>query len=563
MTLPQRPDVLRHCPTDQSFADLPPYFFTPTPTTPLKSARLFHVNASFASDLGLTHQQIDSSEFFDLVSGAQPLPGCAALAAVYSGHQFGVWAGQLGDGRAHYLGEISCPTGSLELQLKGAGQTPYSRMADGRAVLRSSVREYLASEAMHGLGIPTTRALALVSSDDPVRRERVETAAIVTRVSPSFIRFGSFEHWASKRNIEALKKLTDFVIKRYFPECLDVELTPSAVQAEFSQKFPQNNLTSHDSAANDFNLAGLTQSYLNKDPQSSDAKYLRFFSAVVKRTAHLMAQWQTVGFCHGVMNTDNMSILGLTLDYGPFGFLDDFDAHHICNHSDHNGRYAWHAQPSVAKWNLYCLAISLSLLVESTEGLSATLQTFDPIFSDDMHQRMMAKLGLEGSTLEDEALVDDLLKLMHESGADFTLCFRELAFVQWPDSNQLVRPEYALQMGWLPQDSLSKRPFYHLFNGSNAPNPWVNRYLSRLDHFKNREAASVERIKRMLSVNPLYVLRNHLAQKAIEAAQHDDATELSTLAHLLSNPFVAQPSFEFYAQPPASLDRPVAVSCSS
>ncbi len=532
MTLAQTPVLLTHRITDQSFADLPTHFFTHTPTSPLKTARLFHANANFAGDLGLTRQQIDSSDFLDLVSGARPLPGCDPLAAVYSGHQFGVWAGQLGDGRAHYLGEISSPIGPLELQLKGAGPTPYSRMADGRAVLRSSVREYLASEAMHGLGIPTTRALALVASDDPVRRETVETAAIVTRVSPSFIRFGSFEHWASKRHVEALKQLADFVIKQYFPECLGDQ------QASISAQ--------HD--------AQLTE---------SGEKYVRFFEAVVSRTANLMAQWQTVGFCHGVMNTDNMSILGLTLDYGPFGFLDDFDAHHICNHSDHNGRYAWYAQPSVAKWNLHCLANSLSLLVQSTDGLSEALKTFDSIFSNSMHHRMMAKLGLVGSMPEDEALIDDLLKLMHESGADFTLCFRELAFVQAANATQLVRPEDALQMGWLPHEPLSKKPFNHLFAGSNSPNTWVNRYLTRSGCLVNSECLAVERTKRMLSVNPLYILRNHLAQKAIEAAQLNYATELSIQINLLANPFVAQPGFESYAQPPAPLDQPVAVSCSS
>ena len=532
MTLTQTTVQLTHSSTKQSFADLPSYFFTTTPTTPLKTARLFHVNAKFASDLGLTLKQIKSSEFLDLVSGAQPLPGCNPLAAVYSGHQFGVWAGQLGDGRAHYLGEIGSPLGPLELQLKGAGPTPYSRRADGRAVLRSSVREYLASEAMHGLGIPTTRALALVASDDPVWRETVETAAIVTRVSPSFIRFGSFEHWASKRNVEALKQLADFVIKRYFPECLGDEFTPLLAQPDSQYS-------------------------------AGDAQYVRFFEAVVQRTANLMAQWQAVGFCHGVMNTDNMSILGLTLDYGPYGFLDDFDAHHICNHSDHNGRYAWHAQPSVAKWNLYCLANSLSLLVKSTEGLSEALKTFDPIFSNSMHLRMMAKLGLEGSDPEDEALIDDLLKLMHESGADFTLCFRELAFVQPSDLSQLVRPEDALQMGWLPHEPLSKKPFFHLFGGSSSLNSWVNRYLARSGYLTNSETIAVKRIERMLSVNPLYILRNHLAQKVIEAAQHDEASELSVQINLLANPFVAQPGFEYYAQPPAPLDQPVAVSCSS
>src|SRR5690606_23829644 len=259
-------------------------------------------------------------------------PGGQTLAAVYSGHQFGVWAGQLGDGRAHLLGEVAGPRGSWELQLKGSGMTPYSRMGDGRAVLRSSVREYLASEAMHGLGIPTTRALALVVSDDPVMRETVETAAIVTRMSPSFVRFGSFEHWSSRRQPEELRILADYVIDKFYPDCRQADDGPH-------------------------------------EP------LLRLLAEVTRRTALLMADWQAVGFCHGVMNTDNMSILGLTLDYGPYGFMDTFRLDHICNHSDTEGRYAWNRQPSVALWNLYRLGGSLHALVPDVEALRAVLDT--------------------------------------------------------------------------------------------------------------------------------------------------------------------------------------------
>ena len=323
-----------------------------------------------------------------MFSGQQPLPGGDTLAAVYSGHQFGIWAGQLGDGRAHLLGEVQGPAGSWELQLKGAGMTPYSRMGDGRAVLRSSVREYLAGEAMHGLGIPTTRALCLVASDDPVYRETVETAAIVTRMAPSFVRFGSFEHWSARRDLDRLATLADYVIDRYYPECRETRAGEPA------------------------------------DPNASVTNLLR---EVTRRTALLMADWQSVGFCHGVMNTDNMSILGLTLDYGPYGFMDGFKLAHICNHSDTQGRYSWNRQPSVGLWNLYRLGGSLHSLTQDADALRAVLDEFEAVFTRAFHARMGAKLGLASWRPEDEALLDDLLKLMDANQADFTLCWRRLA----------------------------------------------------------------------------------------------------------------------------------------
>src|SRR5690554_6208036 len=251
-----------------SFAELPHDFHTFLPPQPLTDPRLLHVNTQVAATLGLDEAALQTPEFLEIVSGQRPLPSGRTLAAVYSGHQFGVWAGQLGDGRAHLLGEIVTPEGNYELQLKGSGRTPYSRMGDGRAVLRSSVREYLASEAMAGLGIPTTRALAIVTSDDPVYRETVETAAIVTRVSPSFVRFGSFEHWAGQP--EQLRVLINYVLQRHFPDL-------------------------HESAQG--------------GEQAWKRAVLDMLREVSRRTAVLIADWQTAGFCHGVMNTDNMSIL--------------------------------------------------------------------------------------------------------------------------------------------------------------------------------------------------------------------------------------------------------------
>ena len=340
-------DNLDDIPKVNSFSALPEAFFTRLPTTQVSSPELLHVNTQAANLLGLSPQALKSQSFLDVVSGNRAMTGGQTLAAVYSGHQFGQWAGQLGDGRAHLLAEFQGPSGNWELQLKGAGMTPYSRMGDGRAVLRSSVREYLASQAMHGLGIPTTRALSLVSAKNPVMRETLETAAVVARMAPSFVRFGSFQHWAARQQPDLLRQLADYVIERFYPECLSAS-----------------------------------------DP------YVRLLEAVVKRTAELMAGWQVVGFCHGVMNTDNMSILGLTLDYGPFGFMDGFDARHICNHTDSSGRYAWHAQPAVAHWNLYQLANSLHLIVPDAKALRSALDQFEPTFLNAMQLRMMQKRWL-------------------------------------------------------------------------------------------------------------------------------------------------------------------------
>lgn len=497
-----------------SFAALPADFYTRLPTTPLNQPRILHVNKEVAGLLGLSDQVLSSQEFLDVVSGTAGLPGGDTLAAVYSGHQFGQWAGQLGDGRAHLLGEMQGPAGSWELQLKGAGMTPYSRMGDGRAVLRSSVREYLASQAMYGLGIPTTRALSLVTAKNPVMRETVETAAVVARMAPSFIRFGSFEHWAAKKKPELLKHLANYVISRFYPECSSDNATP-------------------------------------------ESDYLKFLEAVVKRTAELMAAWQVVGFCHGVMNTDNMSILGLTLDYGPFGFMDGFDARHICNHTDTSGRYAWHAQPAVAHWNLYQLANSLYEIVPDADALRAALDQFEPTFLNAMQQRMMLKLGLDTWEQGDESLLDDLWSLMQASHADFTLTFRQLAHAE--GLSHASAEQINIDLGGTAQGAI--KPFVDLFIDREAAQAWLARYTVRIQssHTFNWE----RRVKNMLAVNPLYVLRNHLAQQAIETAQKGDATEIDRLMTVLAHPFDSHPSLQRFAALPPAWASTLEVSCSS
>ncbi|HUX23822.1 MAG TPA: YdiU family protein, partial [Burkholderiales bacterium] len=286
---------------DNRYGRLPQDFYTRLSPTPLPDPYLVAFNPAAADLIGLAHAEAARAEFAEIFCGNRLLPGFDPLAAVYAGHQFGVFVPQLGDGRAILLGEAAGAQGRWDLQLKGAGKTPYSRMGDGRAVLRSSIREYLASEAMHALGIPTTRALAIVGSDQPVIRENIESAAVLTRMAPSHVRFGSFELFSSRRQYEHVANLADHVIDAHYPQL-----------------------------------------------READRPCLELLREVISRTAKLVAQWQAVGFCHGVMNTDNMSILGLTIDYGPYGFLEGFDWNHVCNHSDDGGRYAYNMQPGIA-----------------------------------------------------------------------------------------------------------------------------------------------------------------------------------------------------------------------
>ena len=480
-----------------SFATLPATFYSRVDPRPLTKPRLLHVNPDAAGLVGLSGADCRSDAFLSLCSGGRRLAeDIAPLATVYSGHQFGVWAGQLGDGRAHLLGDVTLGDSTWELQLKGSGRTPYSRMGDGWAVLRSSVREYLASEAMAGLGIPTTRALALVASDDRVVRESLETAAIVTRLAPSFIRFGHFEHWASSHHDQA--DLLNYVVQHLYPQC---------------------------------RVGGVAAPDL---PQTA----LSLLSEVVGRTARLLAQWQLVGFCHGVMNTDNMSILGLTLDYGPYGFMDGFQINHVCNHSDTSGRYAWNAQPSVARWNLYRLAESLQVLGCDTPSLEACLQPFEALFLQAYRVGLARKWGLSAWHAEDIALENDWWALLHAQQADFTLAFRRLA--QVADDSSV----------WLA-----------LFADPEPARAWLDRYQSRLA----QEPADTwaDRRRQMDAANPLYVLRNHLAQEAIVAAQQGDVTVLDRLMSVLRRPFELHPGSESLAQPPQMGAPVVAVSCSS
>ena len=480
---------------------LGPAFYSEVAPSALPALHWVARSPALANALGLG-DWLQTDDALPLLGGNALPPGPAPLASVYSGHQFGQWAGQLGDGRALLLGEIDSPAGVMEVQLKGAGLTPYSRMGDGRAVLRSSIREFLCSEAMHGLGIPTTRALAVVGSPAPVRRETVETAAVLTRTAPSFIRFGHFEHFAhSARDVAALRTLTDAVIQRFYPDCA---AAPQPV--------------------------------------------LALLDAVSRRTAALMADWQAVGFCHGVMNTDNLSILGLTIDYGPFGFLDAFDPGHVCNHSDHQGRYAFSRQPSVAFWNLHALAQALHPLIAGTlddeiAALKAALDPYKASFEDAMQARMRAKLGLRDARPEDGELIDDLLRLMAQDRCDFTITFRALGRF----NSDTPGAENAAVRDW--------------FLDRAAFDAWAARYQQRLQAEASTDA---EREARMNRANPKFVLRNHLAESAIRQARQGDFSETERLLKVLQTPFDEHPDAPAaYAALPPDWAQQLEVSCSS
>jgi uncharacterized protein YdiU (UPF0061 family) len=478
---------------------LGPAFWTELPAQPLPDVHWVARCDALAAELGLS-DWLQGERALQVLSGNAAAHQQPALASVYSGHQFGVWAGQLGDGRALSLGEIDSPIGPQEIQLKGSGLTPYSRMGDGRAVLRSSIREFLCSEAMHHLGIPTTRALAVIGSPAPVVRENVETAAVVTRVAPSFLRFGHFEHFAhTADDVAALRQLVGAVIGRFFPECSDAPVP-----------------------------------------------LLAWLEEVARRTARLMAQWQAVGFCHGVMNTDNLSILGLTIDYGPFGFLDGFDPMHICNHSDHQGRYAYARQPGIAWWNLHALAQALVPALDgdaqhNAQALGAAIEPFKAEFGSSMQRLLRAKLGLATEQEGDSALIDSLLRLMAAERTDYTITMRRLA-------------------NFSCDSAAANHGVRDLFIDRAAFDAWAARYAQRL---RDEHSVDAERQPRMRAVNPKYVLRNHLAEQAIRRAQEGDFAETQRLLKVLQRPFDEQPEHEADAGFPPDWAQQLEVSCSS
>lgn len=483
---------------EHSFAALPSLFYTRLAPAPLPAPYLVCGSAAAAALIGLDPAVFASDDFLQAFSGNRLPPAAQPLAQVYSGHQFGVWAGQLGDGRAILLGEVAAPAfppaGKLELQLKGSGQTPYSRMADGRAVLRSSIREFLCSEAMAALDIPTSRALCVIGSDLRVMREEPETAAVVTRLAPSFVRFGSFEHWFYNDRKDELQALADYVIDRFYPE-LRAERNP----------------------------------------------YQALLREATRRTAHLIARWQAVGFMHGVMNTDNMSILGLTIDYGPYGFMEAFNARHICNHTDQGGRYAYNMQPQIGRWNCFALGQALLPLIGSVEETQAALESYQSEYAGMLDRLLHAKLGLRTVEVEDDGLLNRMFALMEANRVDFTRFFRLLGELRLdqPASADAVRDE---------------------FIDREAFDRWAAEYRQRLQ--REHSSDDLRRLA-MHAVNPKYILRNYLAQVAIEKAQRGDFYEVARLHEVLEHPFDEQPEHASYAALPPDWASQLEVSCSS
>ena len=432
-----------------------------------------------------------SEELCQFFSGQRPLPGSQPLAQIYAGHQFGQYVPQLGDGRALLLGQLQTKSNqSWDLHLKGAGQTPYSRQGDGRAVLRSSIREFLASEAMHALDIPTSRALCVIGSDTPVVREQMESAATLLRVAKSHLRFGHFEYFFYQNRHDKLKELADYAISHHFQDCIQHE-----------------------------------------------QPYQALLQAVVVRTARLIAKWQAVGFTHGVMNTDNMSLLGLTLDYGPFGFMDAYQTNHIPNHSDYSGRYAYIQQPGIGYWNLQCLAHAFSPLVPVEQARQA-LDYYQVTLLGHYSELMAAKFGLDEVRDGDGPLLNEFMQLLEKGGQDHTRSFRALT---WQDVNSTTSD---LENDFVDRDGFRE---------------WWLRYRTR-----RLKQGEVERWQqRMLKANPHYILRNHLAQIAIERAEKGDFSELARLQCVLQNPYDEEPKYDAYADLPPPWSQELEISCSS
>lgn len=463
--------------------------------TPVAAPRVLAFSREMAAALGLDEDDVASPEFAQVFAGNRLLPGMQPYAANYGGHQFGHWAGQLGDGRAIALGEaIGADGARWELQLKGAGPTPYSRMADGRAVLRSSIREFLCSEAMHHLGVPTTRALCLVGTGEEVVRDmfydghpRAEPGAIVTRMAPSFLRFGNFELPYAAGDVVLLKQLVDFCIRRDFPE-----------------------------------LEG-----------EGEPLYAAWFAEVAERTARMVAHWMRVGFVHGVMNTDNMSILGLTIDYGPYGWIDAYDPEWTPNTTDaHGRRYRFGWQPKIAYWNLTRLAHALSpLFAEPEAPLTAGLQRYMDVYAEAGRDDIARKLGLAGCGDDDVALMEDLQALMAAAEVDMTLWFRALADVD-PAAPSLAPLEEAFY-------DAGKRARH-----APALQDWLARYAARV---RSDALDPATRRARMHAANPRYVLRNYLAQQAIERAEQGDPTGIDELLDVMRRPYEDQPGREAFA----------------
>ena len=467
-----------------AFSELPEEFFTLQDWQGFDNPKIVIENHLMKNALGI--QGADNQELLEIFNGTKKIDSLKPLSMVYSGHQFGQYVEQLGDGRGLLFAQINSNEGLLDIHLKGAGKTPYSRFGDGRAVLRSVIREYLCGEAMYALSIPTTRALMIIGSDEMVIREKSESAAMLVRTAKTHIRFGNFEYFHYNNKPEHVKALADFCINSY----------------------PQ---------------------YFSR---TKDA-YEDFFRVIVKNTANMVAHWQAYGFNHGVMNTDNMSILGETFDYGPYGFMEDYNPSHICNHSDYQGRYAFKNQPYIGLWNCSALGHALSSLI-SEESQTEILQTYEENFQNTLAELYRKKLGLGLEEPEDAALIQGLLDIMESEKLDYTNTFRNLMHTL----TNKISPELS----------------------SEISKSWVVSFLKR----HSRETMSQEkRLELMSQMNPKFILRNYMAQEAIEAAEKNDFSLLNTLLIVLTQPFEEFPEHQKFANKSPKWAKDLEISCSS
>lgn len=473
------PSFLTH-----NFSELPEEFYTLQDWQGFNNPKIVIENHVMKKALGM--EDTDHQELLKIFNGTRKIDSLKPLSMVYSGHQFGQYVEQLGDGRGLLFAQINSNEGLLDIHLKGAGKTPYSRFGDGRAVLRSVIREYLCGEAMHALSIPTSRALMIIGSDEMVIREKSESAAMLVRTSKTHIRFGSFEYFHYNNKPEHVKALADF--------CID--------------SYPQ---------------------YFSRTTNA----YEDFFRVIVKETANMIAHWQACGFNHGVMNTDNMSILGETFDYGPYGFMEDYNPNHVCNHSDHQGRYAFKNQPYIGLWNCSALGHALSSLI-SEESQGEILQTYEAIFQDTLAELYRKKLGLDLAKPEDATLIQGLLDIMESEKLDYTNTFRNLT--------QALAEENSPEL----QSEISKS--------------WVVSFLER----HSKETLSKDkRLKLMNQVNPKFILRNYMAQEAIEAAEVNDSSKLETLMIVITKPYEELIEHEKFANKSPIWAKDLEISCSS
>lgn len=480
------------------YTQFPSPFFTRLSPTALQQPELIHANTGLLTQLNLS---LSEAELLNTVSGNQLPEGCDPIAQKYTGHQFGYYNPDLGDGRGLLIGQtLDAQQQQWDLHLKGAGQTPYSRRGDGRAVLRSTIREYLGSEALYALGIPTTRSLAICRNDERVQRETYEPRAGYIRVAKTHVRFGHFEWLAQQQDVVSLKLLADYVIETVYPEL--------------------QNLTPED-------------------------KYGELLATICGKTAEMIADWQAIGFCHGVMNSDNMSVAGETFDFGPYAFLDDFKIHYVCNHSDTEGRYAYSQQPNIGLWNCQLLAHAFSNLI-SEQQLEDAINTYVERYNQSYLTKMREKIGLQTPIEDDRELVADLLILMDQSDLDFQHFFLNLAKIAQPET---------------PQAGIKACLDSGMVADSKAWRTWLERYFIRRQMELNADACAELIAKR----TPKFILRNYINQQVIEAAHRGDYRLFNQVFEALQTPYDIHPGLptSFYEVPQHANQKSIPLSCSS